>query len=160
DAARVPVTFRYEARTPDGDISYTADVRLGRDAPTLVFFPAFWDEYFVQFRGVEVAQSDVDCLAGFFRVRPNRVPDVVLDAVLAPDWRTGKLYAPLARFETPRRGADAVAQVALPPTLSVAARTPPLPFAADARMELRDIVARRPDGALVVTGRPAPGAYT
>jgi hypothetical protein len=130
DRRQIPVTFRYQARTPDGDLSVamTAPLVSGPES-TLLFFPAFNDPYFIQFRGVELSARDADCLAAVSRVKPERTPEVLLDAVFTPRWQRGKLYSTLVRFEDADHGDALPAQFSNPAALTIAMRSPLAPFA-------------------------------
>ena len=105
DAIQVPATFRYETKSSASDFSHDVAVRMFPGQPsTLVFFPAFRSAEWRTFKGIELPATDAGCLAGVFRVRTDRVPDVLLDVAFTPQWERAKLYQTLAGWETPSDG--------------------------------------------------------
>ena len=153
DAMQIPMTFRYHAPTPE-EGAYHVDARLEPgDRSTLVFFPVFQDIY-TQFKGVEMAPANAECVASVSRVQEDRVPDVLLNAVFTPQWERATLYDTFARFETPRRGEDGPVQLSNPVALAVPLNMRPTRFVEQSPNAefLAPTASRRSDGALVIKG--------
>jgi hypothetical protein len=154
----VPATFRYTFLNASADFSHTVSVSISAgDQSTLIFFPAFYDVLYSQFKGIELASTDADCLAGVSRVKKDRIPEVLLDVAFTPHWRDVKLYQTLTKLEAPPGNGEPVPPEFTNPSplaLPVRARMSPLVGPTAASEVRAPIVTRRPDGSYVIQGRP------
>lgn len=107
DAIQVPVTFRYEAKSQASDFSHDVDVRVpSGDRSTFVFFPAFHNDNYSHFTGVELPAAEAGCLVGVSRMKKDRIPSVLLDISFTPRWQRATMYQTLADYERPTDGED------------------------------------------------------
>jgi hypothetical protein len=133
DALRLPITLRYDAPFPKGDLSTTMDVRMplesAADADLLT--PVYYrfrtesdltnltDRSSVyQFRGFEVDARDRGCVQRVERIADvSRFP-LLITATLTPRWRDATFYQTLAMLER-RTDTDGLNAVTSPPDLFV-----------------------------------------
>lgn len=100
------VTFRYAANNSSADFTRTLELDVpARGATTRIFFPAFEsgaaspDADRLAFSGIEVPAAEAACITRVSRLaEPDRLP-LLLNAVLAGDWRNRPLYQRLRRWE-------------------------------------------------------------
>ncbi len=102
-AGPVPVTARYRGSIFDVDFTWQITLAQTDAGPTRLFFPAYWarwsgpGEHWTCFAGLELAEADAARLAGLRRaVAPERL-DLLLTAVLRPDWESARLYQRIIR---------------------------------------------------------------
>lgn len=93
---RPSVTFRYDRSDPGVDFTRTVTISHPSSAAgvTRVFQPVFQN-----YRGLDLSTDAPDCLAGVYRVTDVRPFEMLLGAVLPPDWESRPLYQRLVDWE-------------------------------------------------------------
>jgi hypothetical protein len=153
-AVRLPITFRYDAGDAWHDFSLDVTLTLLRgDAPTHVFFPAYYVDGASRFAGIDVPSGFEACVQEVSRVRDLRTNPMLLNLTLAPNWDTGPLYQRLADWE-PAGPVPALQTYALPEALPVARTTLQKTIVPSPLSWRTAIVQGDPAGAWSVTGTP------
>ena len=112
DAESVPLTFRYEADPPLADFSRSMSPIAPATGPrTFVVFPVYTPgaksqvSDAMKFVGVEVPAEHQSCIEAIGRfAHPDAFP-MLVEATLAPGWRSRRLFETLRYFE-PSLGED------------------------------------------------------
>jgi hypothetical protein len=132
DVLQMPLTLRYDAPFPRGDLSETLPIAMSLDsAGVKVLTPVFYRyrlesdvkdftdrSSHYQFRGFELNTESAGCFQGVSRILdPTRFP-LLLSATLAPAWREAPLYQTLATVER-RPGAGTLHTMTAPSDLPV-----------------------------------------
>ena len=158
DAIELPATLRYDAKDVSADFSHDIAVRVPRGSgPTRVMAPVFEVPGWSRFAGIEVPARERGCLVGVYRVKPDRVPQVLLDVNAPPRWEHARLYQTLSAWESASDGEDALPRLYAPSAgyaLRIDARPTPFPVTGS-RVEYRsDIVRAEAPGTLHIAGHP------
>ena len=164
DAIQVPTTFRYTATTISADFSHDVSVRVPRGGgSTVVMSPVFDHPGWSRFAGIELPARESGCLTGVFRVKPEKIPPVLLDINAPPRWERAKLYQTLAAWESPSDGEEALPRLyAAYPGHALRVGVQPNAFALTGpSVEYRNAIVRDGPGAtLRVSGHPdAPHSF-
>ena len=97
------MTIRYRSNCFETDLTSYVTVPARADGITRVFFPVYaghWLDYAPQWtllEGIELSKSDLESLAGLYRVQPPTDCPLVLHAVLPPGWESEDHFQRLIR---------------------------------------------------------------
>jgi hypothetical protein len=101
-AARLPVTFRYDAARDSADYSLDTILTFERHGPPVeVFFPAYYVKGESWFDGVEVPRGFEQCVQEVTRVNNLDSLPLLLNLTLSAGWERTPLYQRLAAWERP-----------------------------------------------------------